>query len=54
MGPINQFAITAAKEIVVAKMTSSTVKADKESGKDAADFFEEVYSRILSLSSNSH
>ena len=39
-----------AKEIVIAKMENSAVRANKDGGKDVADFFEEIYARVLALS----
>ena len=50
MNPLNQFALTTAKEIVIAKMENSAVRANKDGGKDVADFFEEIYARVLALS----
>lgn len=50
MNPLNQFVLTTAKEIVIAKMGNSAVRANKDGGKDIADFFEEIYTRVLALS----
>ena len=50
MNPVEKYAFDAAKEIVIAKMTSSATSADKAGGKNVADFFEEIYSRLLVLS----
>lgn len=50
MDPIKRYALDIAKEIVIAKMESSAVKANKDGGKDVADFFEEIYNRVLALS----
>ena len=50
MNPLNQFALTTEKEIVVAKMENPAVRANKDGGKDVADFFEEIYNRVLALS----
>lgn len=52
MNPVEKYAFDAAKEIVIAKMTSSTTSADKAGGKNVADFFEEIYNRLLALSNN--
>lgn len=52
MDPVKKYAFDAAKEIVIAKMTSSTTSADKNGGKNVADFFEEIYTRLLALSNS--
>lgn len=52
MNPVEKYAFDTAKEIVIAKMTSSTTSADKGGGKNVADFFEEIYNRLLALSNS--
>lgn len=52
MDPIKRYALDIAKEIVIAKMTSSTTSSDKAGGKNVADFFEEIYDRLLTLSNS--
>ena len=50
MNPVEKIAFDTAKEIVIAKMSNSTTSADKNGGKNVADFFEEIYNRLLALS----
>ena len=50
MDPIERYALDTAKEIVVAKMANATIHASKDSGTQVADFFEEIYKRVLALS----
>ena len=50
MDPIKRYALDIAKEIVVAKMSNSTIHPNKENGVQVADFFEEIYKRVLDLS----
>lgn len=50
MDPIKRYALDTAKEIVVAKMANATIHASKDSGTQVADFFEEIYKRVLALS----
>lgn len=50
MDPIKRYALDTTKEIVAAKMASSTTRASKEGGEQIADFFEEIYKRVLALS----
>ena len=49
MNPVEKYAFDAAKEIVIAKMESSSESSDKTGGKNTADFFEEIYTRLLAL-----
>lgn len=50
MDPIKRYALDIAKEIIVAKMLNSTIHPNKENGVQVADFFEEIYKRVLALS----
>lgn len=50
MDPIKRYALDIAKEIIVAKMSNSTIHPNKENGVQVADFFEEIYKRVLALS----
>lgn len=54
MDSITRFAMDIAKEVVVAKMGNSTVRANKESSCDVADFYEEIYNRILSIANHAN
>ena len=38
-----------AKEITVAKMTNSTMTANESGGKCVADFFEEIFNKLVEL-----
>lgn len=49
----NNFALTAAKEIVVAKMSNTSIVPCKKSGKEVAEFFEEIYNMIAKLATES-
>lgn len=49
MQPDKRLAFDAAKEIVIAKMGNSSIHADENSGKEVADFFEQIYSRLLTI-----
>lgn len=44
-----KYALDAAKEITVAKMENSTISPSKNSGKVVADFYEELFRKILEL-----
>lgn len=46
MDPIKRYALDIAKEIVVAKMSNSTIHPNKENGVQVADFFEESIARL--------
>lgn len=50
MEPNKKIALDIAKEIVVARMENCNIRADKDGGKSVADFFEEIYTRILTIS----
>jgi len=52
LNSVEKYAFDTAKEIVIAKMTSSTTSSDKAGGKNVADFFEEIYDRLLTLSNS--
>lgn len=52
MDAMQRLALDTAKEIVVAKMSNSTIRTDADGGKAAADFFEEIYNRVLSIAKN--
>lgn len=43
------FALEAAKEITIAKVTGSTFDLNKLGGEQVADFLEAIYNRILTL-----
>lgn len=42
-------AIQITKEIVVSKMSSSTVPTNKDGGKSVAEFFEEIYNKVYEI-----
>lgn len=44
-----RYALDAAKEITIAKMGNSETRANKEGGKSVAEFYEEVFKKILEL-----
>ena len=44
-----RYAIDAAKEIVIAKMSNSSLVANKENGENVAEFFESIYKKIVEL-----
>ena len=49
MDHISVIAFNATKEIVIAKVGSSTISPNEESGKAIADMFEAIYSRLLKI-----
>lgn len=49
MNPNKRIALDIAKEIVVARMENCSVRTDESGGKAVADFFEEVYKRVLTI-----
>lgn len=44
-----RYAIDAAKEIVIAKMSNSSLVANKENGENVAEFFESIYKKMVEL-----
>ena len=44
-----RYALDAAKEITIARMSSADCRVTKEGGEGVADFFEAVYRKILQL-----
>ena len=44
-----RYALDAAKEIVIAKMSSSEIRVSKETGENVADFYEASYRKIAEL-----
>lgn len=44
-----RYALDAAKEITVAKMSNSETRANKSGGEDVAGFYEAVFKKILKL-----
>lgn len=49
MDHISVIAFNATKEIVIAKVGSSTISPNEESGKAIADMFEAIYNRLLKI-----
>lgn len=49
MDQTQRFALETARDIVIAEMSNSSMRADKEGGKNTADFFEEIYTRVLAI-----
>lgn len=47
--PENKYALDAAKEITIARMSNVDCGVTKENGEDVADFFEAVYRKIVQL-----
>jgi len=45
----NSVIISYVKEITIAKLTNSTVKVNKDGGKDVSDFMEEIYNKLIEL-----
>ncbi len=43
------YAVEIARDIMVAKLSSSTEATYKESGIQAADYFEEVFNRVYNI-----
>lgn len=44
-----KIALDIAKEITIAKMENSTIRVDEVGGTAAADFFDEIYKRVLTI-----
>lgn len=44
-----RIAFDATKEIVIAKMTNTTLAPCKNGGKDVGDFFQEIYDKLLEI-----
>lgn len=42
-------AFEAAKEIVIAKMTNTTIPPCEDSGKNVGEFFQEIYDKLLEI-----
>lgn len=49
MEPAKRIALDITKDIVIAKMSNSTLSVNADGGKNLADFFEEVYGRVLDI-----
>lgn len=45
-----KYALDAAKEITVAKLSNSNVAATKDGGKNVAEFYQEIFEKIRDLS----
>lgn len=45
-----KYALDAAKEITIAKVSNSNVTATKDGGKNVSEFYQEVFDKILDLS----
>ena len=45
----SSFALDAAKEITIARVSNATVSPNKEGGENVAEFFEAIYNKVLEL-----
>lgn len=50
----NAAALTYTKEIVVAKMSNTTLPVNKENGQMVADFFEAIFNKLVELDDRAH
>lgn len=53
MDNANVYALDAAKEITIARMTNVSIAANKVGGENVAEFYETVYRKILELAKES-
>lgn len=49
MTSVQKYALDAAKEITIAQVSSNNFPANSPNGEAAAEFFEQVYNKVLSL-----
>lgn len=45
----SKYALDAAKEITVARMSNTNISANKAGGESVADFFEAIYTKVLEI-----
>lgn len=49
MTSVQKYALDTAKEITIAQVSSNNFPANSPNGEAAAEFFEQVYNKVLSL-----
>lgn len=49
MDRAGKYALDAAKEITIARMSNSTLTISKDSGENVADFYEAIFNRIRNI-----
>lgn len=45
----DRYALDAAKEMTIAKLSNANIIINSESGKNVADFFEEIYKKVSEI-----